>query len=122
MFKREAGKMEKEKFLMSKREATRKRKASGRKDMLMIAYVSKKHPFVYKEAETYFNKLNETYPSKLDLRKTTEFKILQETSMETVNDRMRLEIPLASGSTSVEEHPLPEDLQNIEDIMKDELP
>ena len=126
--------MEKGKSLAAKREATRKRKAICRKDLLMIAYVSKRHPFIYKEAEMYFNKLNELYPSKIDLRKTLEFRALHETPMETVKDNMCLEIPLASASTTIEECPLPtsletieecplpEDLESIEGIMKDELP
>ena len=122
--------MEKEKYLKLKREACRKRKASSRKDMLMIAYVNKKYPLIYKEAETYYNKLDETYPSKLDLRKTTEFKTLKETPVEVVKDRMRLEIQLTEGSNSDKhlqniqdkEHQLPEDLQNIQCIMNDELP
>ena len=107
--------MEKGKLLATKREATRKRKATCRKDLLMIAYVGRKHPFIYKEAETYFNKLNELYPTKLDLRKTIEFRALHETPMESIKDKMCLEIPLASASTIVEECPLPTNFETIEE-------
>ena len=138
--------MEKGKSLAAKREATRKRKAICRKDLLMMAYVSKRHPFIYKEAETYYNKLDELYPTKIDLRKTIEFRALHDAPIESIKDNMCLEIPLASTPAVVEERPLPinpeiaeerplptnpeiveelplpADLVSIEDVIKDELP
>ena len=119
--------MEKANKLRLKREACRKRKESARKDLLMIAYVNKKYPLIYKEAEIYYNKLDESNQSKIDLRKTKEFRALKETAAETVNDRMVLEIPITSGSNEHpqniqdKEHPLPDDLQGIQGIMEDEL-
>ena len=102
--------MEKENKLRLKREATRKRKASARKDMFMIAYVNKKYSLIYKEAESYYNKLNETNPSKIDLRKTKEFRELKQTPPETANDRMVLQIPITSGSKQQQQQP-----QNIQE-------
>ena len=83
--------MDKAKFLKEKRESTRKRKLSCRKDLLITAYVNKRHPLIYKEAEIFYNKLNEIHPTKIDLRKTLEFKALPQ---DTIKDKMCLHIPL----------------------------
>ena len=132
--------MEKANQLKRKREATRKRKACTRKDMFMIAYVSKKYPMVYKEAEGYYNKLNEANPAKIDLRKTKEFKELNQTPTGSITDRMVLQIPITrqkQPQSSQEQPPLddlqvqllddlqvqlPDDLQDIQGIMEDHHP
>ena len=118
--------MEKANKLRLKREACRKRKESARKDLLMIAYINKKYPLIYKEAEVYYNKLDENNRSKIDLRKTTEFRALKETTVEALNDRMVLEIPITSQNINeqpqnINEQPLPDDLQDIQGIMADRL-
>ena len=137
--------MEKAYKLQLKREACRKRKESARKDLLMIAYVNKKYPLIYKEAEVYYNKLDENNPSKIDLRKTTEFRALKE--VEVLNDRMVLEIPITFQNINeqpqnineqpqnineqpqnineqpqnINEQPLHDDLRDIQGIMADQL-
>ena len=137
--------MEKTYKLQLKQEACRKRKESARKDLLMVAYINKKHPLIYKEAEVYYNKLNENNPSKIDLRKTTEFRALKE--VEVLNDRMVLEIPITCQNINkqpqnineqpqnineqpqnineqpqnINEQPLPNDLRDIQGIMADQL-
>ena len=127
------GKMEKGKALAVKREGSRKRKANCRKDLLMTAYINKRHPLIYKEAEAYYNKLNELHPTKIDLRKTIEFRALPNAPMEAIKDNMCLDIPLIATQTVVEvpsvaaveiveECPLPADLETIEGILEDELP
>ena len=128
--------MEKGKTLAVKREGSRKRKANCRKDLLMTAYVNKRHPLIYKEAEVYYNKLNELHPTKIDLRKTLEFRALPNAPMEAIKDNMCLDIPLVVTQTVVEvpsvaaqtaveiveESTLPADLENIEGILEGELP
>ena len=124
--------MEKANQLKRKREATRKRKTCTRKDVFMIAYVSKKYPMVYKEAEGCYNKLNEANPAKIDLRKTKEFKELNQTPIGSITDRMVLQIPITRQKQpqSSQEQPslddlqvqLPDDLQDIQGIMEDHLP
>ena len=89
--------MDKAKFLKEKRESTRKRKLSCRKDLLITAYVNKRHPLIYKEAEIFYNKLNETHPTKIDLRKTLQFKALPKA--DTIADKMCLDIPLMPMQT-----------------------
>ena len=89
--------MDKAKFLKQKRESTKKRKLSCRKDLLITAYVNKRHPLIYKEAETFYNKLNGIHPTKIDLRKTAEFKVLPQA--DTIEDKMCLQIPLMPTQT-----------------------
>ena len=89
--------MDKAKFLKEKRESTKKRKLRCRKDLLITAYVNKRHPLIYKEAEIFYNKLNEIHPTKIDLRKTLEFKALPQA--DTIKDKMCLYIPLMPTQT-----------------------
>ena len=103
--------MEKAYKLQLKREACRKRKESTRKDLLMVAYINKKYPLIYKEAEVYYNKLDENNPSKIDLRKTTEFRALKE--VEVLNDRMVLEIPIICQNINEQPQNINEQPQNI---------
>ena len=100
--------MGKAKQLEHKRETTRKRRACARKDMLMIAYVNKRFPLAYKEAEMYFKKLNAANPTKLDLRKTNEFRQLDQMPQGTVKDKMILQIPLTSNTEQTLPGPLQE--------------
>ena len=144
-----SSKMEKAKQLEHKREISRKRRAGTRKDMLMIAYVNKRFPLVYKEAEMYFKKLNAANPTKLDLRKTNEFRQLDQMPSEMAKDKMILQIPITSKTkqtlpgplqepnemalqSSIQEphelpnqtcleQVLPDDLQNIQPLFDDNL-
>ena len=86
--------MEKTEILRKKRESTRKRKKATRKDTFMIAYISKKYPLAYKEAEMYYTKLNLANPTKNDLRKTKEFRKMKQVLQETEKDGMILQIPI----------------------------
>ena len=103
--------MEKAYKLQLKREACRKRKESARKDLLMVAYINKKYPLIYKEAEVYYDKLDKNNPSKIDLRKTTEFRALKE--VEVLNDRMVLEIPITCQNINEQPQNINEQPQNI---------
>ena len=127
--------MEKGKALAAKREGQRKRKVENRKEQLMAAYINKKHPLIYKEAELYYIKLNELYPSKLDLRKTLEFKVLSNAPMTSIKDNMCLDIPLVVAQPVVEvpsvQHTqiieesaktLPADLETLDGTLEGQLP
>ena len=98
--------MEKADILRKKREDTRKRKKATRKDTLTIAYISKKYPFAYKEAEVFYTKLNQTNPTKNDLRKTEEFRKLKQVLPEQVQDGMLLQIPIETPLQNPVETPL----------------
>ena len=125
-------KMEKQIHLSIRRERERKRKAQSRKEQLMNAYINTRHPLVYKEAEQYYARLNEKYPDKIDLRKTSRFKELAKIHITTVKDNMRLDIPMvakpvvevppAQNTQIVEECVLPLDLETIDGIVEDMLP
>ena len=125
-------KMEKQIHLSIRRERERKRKAQSRKEQLMNAYINTRHPLVYKEAEQYYVRLNEKYPDKIDLRKTSRFKELAKIHITTVKDNMRLDIPMvakpvaevppAQNTQIVEECVLPLDLETIDGIVEDMLP
>ena len=92
-----SSKMDKATFLKLKRENARKRKHICRKDLLITAYVNKRYPLIYKEAEIYYNKLNEIHSTKIDLRKTREFKALPHAN--TIKDKMCLDIRLIPTQT-----------------------
>ena len=115
--------MEKANKLRQKRETTRKRKACTRKDIFMIAYVNKKYPMVYKEAEGYYNKLNASNPTKIDLRNTKEFKELNQTPPETTKDRMVLQIPITKQQQpqSIQGQPLPDGGMSLQTPLPDDL-
>ena len=49
-------------------------KALTRQSMFIAEYVQFKYKDIYKEAGTMYNQLNQQYPCKPDLRKTTEFR------------------------------------------------
>ena len=100
--------MEKADILRKKREATRKRKKATRKDTLMVAYISNKYPLAYKEAELFYTKLNQANPTKLDLRKTEEFRKLKQLLQETAKDGMILQIPIETAL----QNPIETALQN----------
>ena len=100
--------MEKADILRKKREDTRKRKKATRKDTLMIAYISKKYPLAYKEAELFYTKLNQANPEKNDLRKTEEFRKLKQVLQETAKDGMILQIPIETAL----QNPIETALQN----------
>ena len=140
--------MEKADILRKKREATRKRKKTVRKDTLMIAYINKKYPMAYKEAELYYGKLNQANPTKIDLRKTKEFRLLKQMQPETAKDGMILQIPITASSKQTQpdvetalpnpnemalpnpnemalpnpNEMVPDDLQNIQGMFEDHLP
>ena len=105
----------------------------------------------YKEAELYYSKLNEANPTKLDLRKTNEFRLLKQMQPETAKDGMILQIPITSSSKQTQpdvetalpnpnemalpnpnemtlpnptclEQMVPDDLQNIQGMFEDHLP
>ena len=44
-----------------------------RENRIVKAFVETKYPQIYREAMVFYNKLNEKYPTKNDLRKTDEF-------------------------------------------------
>ena len=56
-----------------KRAARHVRAVSSRHDRLVTAYLKKKYPEAYDEADRYYNTLNLKYPDKRDLTKTAEF-------------------------------------------------
>ena len=56
-----------------KRKARQARSANVRHDRLVAAYLKKKYPEEYAEAERYYDQLNDKYPHKRDLIKTAEF-------------------------------------------------
>ena len=56
-----------------KRVARHIRSVSARHDRLVTAYLKKKYPEAYDEADRYYNTLNLRYPDKRDLTKTAEF-------------------------------------------------
>ena len=48
-----------------------------REQRIITGYIELKHPEAYKEAASFYNLLNEKYPSKKDLRKTNEYEWLK---------------------------------------------
>ena len=56
-----------------KRKARQVRSANARHDRLVAAYLKKKYPEEYAEAERYYNQLNDKFPYKRDLIKTADF-------------------------------------------------
>ena len=96
-----------------KRKARHARSANARHDRLVTAYLKKKYPEAYDEAERYYNTLNLRYPTKRDLTKTADFLQFstgystfieyyrmrskdqkQKKKAHTVEDNMTLQIPL----------------------------
>ena len=70
-------KMEKQARLSKRREQDRKRKNQTRQDQLVAEYVHIKYPSIYKEATEFYESLNNLYPEKIDLRKTSRFRELK---------------------------------------------
>ena len=60
-----------------KSELRRQYRAETREALLIKEYVKTKYPAVYEEAATFYNFLNNLYPSKNDLRRTEQFKALK---------------------------------------------
>ena len=44
-----------------------------RKDRVITGYIERNYPEIYKEAEDFYNVLNNAYPTKKDLRRTNEY-------------------------------------------------
>ena len=94
--------MEKQTKLSRRREQDRKRKHQVRQDQLMVRYIHVKYPLIFKEADEFYQTLNNMYPNKIDLRKTARFKELEvditnpsiQHDQTTYNDNMILKIPL----------------------------
>ena len=64
----------------------RAQSAKVREGRVITGYIEVKHPEIYAEAITFYNSLNQKYPSKSDLRKTVEFSNLSlPVPVETVN-------------------------------------
>ena len=63
---------------MDSRKNIRRRKEAERtrKNRVLIGYIEKKHPQIHKDACEYYEKLNKTYPNKLDLRRTVEYEMM----------------------------------------------
>ena len=59
-----------------RQEWRRAQAAKVREERIITAYVKAKHPEIYNNAAVFYNKLNEKYPKKYDLRKVKEFKTL----------------------------------------------
>ena len=55
-------------------EQRQRNKRKSRQALFTAEYVQTKYFDIYKEATTFFNALNSTYPTKYDLRKTGEFR------------------------------------------------
>ena len=131
-----------------KRAARHIRSVSARHDRLVTAYLKKKHPKVYEEADQYYETLNLKYPSKRDLTKTAEFlqfstghstfieyyrtrvKNQKTKNAHTVEDNMALQIPLMDsedvGTTKLFEKAdealaIPDDVYNniVSELVKD---
>ena len=77
--------------LIRRRQNERKRTERTRREHLMIGYIGVKHPMIHKEAQEYYNILNNVYPNKHDLTKTPRFFELRPGP---VVDKMSLQIPL----------------------------
>ena len=63
---------------MDSRKNIRRRKEAERtrKNRVLIGYIEKNHPQIHKDACEYYEKLNKTYPYKLDLRRTAEYEMM----------------------------------------------
>ena len=59
-----------------RQEWRRDQAAKVREERIITAYVKAKHPEIYSNAAVFYNKLNQKYPKKYDLRKVKEFKTL----------------------------------------------
>ena len=60
--------------------------AKIREERVIKGYVETKYPEIYEEASAFYNRLNEKYPTKCDLRKTNEYCNLKtSTTQETIN-------------------------------------
>ena len=59
-----------------RQEWRRSQAAKVREERIITAYVKEKHPEIYSKAAELYNKLNQKYPKKYDLRKVKEFKTL----------------------------------------------
>ena len=140
-------KMERQTKLSRRREQDRKRKHQARQDQLMAGYIHVKYPLIYKEANEFYQTLNNMYPNKIDLRKTARFKELEvdiinpsiQPDQTTYNDNMILKIPLiglqanepnepdcekAPEETFNHQYIIPENIQHVDGIFPtiDEIP
>ena len=59
-----------------RQEWRRAQAAKVREERIITAYVKANHPEIYNNAAVFYNKLNEKYPKKHDLRKVKDFKTL----------------------------------------------
>ena len=77
-------------------------KQEGRKAIVCMRYIKLTHPQKYNEACEFFTVLNERYPQKRDLTKTSEFMALKQTPGPNKNITMvepQLEITLMGNAT-----------------------
>ena len=70
-------KIQRRKIQDHKNQLRRENRAQVQQALLISEYIQCKYTDVYQEAANFYNELNARYPSKSDLRRTDEFKVLK---------------------------------------------
>ena len=107
----------------SKKEKRRERDYGRRKDSFGMEYVRTKYPKIYGEALEFYEKIRKGYPTKHDLRKTTEFRQWKREEEQPLEpqapktppaDNLQLRVPLWDTSTLTS-------AQNLETVAQEVL-
>ena len=102
-------KMGKERDIVRRRQLRKSRHDQKRQNSLITDYIQHKYANVYTEAFHFYERLNNQYPKKLDLRKTEEYRVWKSSVSDTSAQSQVQEPPnpvsIESSPTTVETQP-----------------
>ena len=101
--------MGKERDILRRRQLRKSRHDQKRQNSLITDYIQHKYSNVYTEAFHFYERLNNQYPKKIDLRKTEEYRVWKTSVSDTSTQSQVQEPPnpvsIESSPTTVETQP-----------------